>query len=119
MRGAVECILGIQRDPVFGPVALFGLGGVFAEILDDVVLRRCPFGTDVAEAMIRAIRGAPLLLGARGRAPVDIAALADMLARLSVFAAQAGPRLRGVDLNPVLALPDGAFVADAVIEVAG
>ena len=117
LRGGVECILGVHRDPVFGPVALFGLGGVFVEVLRDVVLHRCPFGPDVAERMIRSIQGAPLLLGARGRPPVDIAALADMLSRLSAFAHRAGPRLRSVDLNPVLALPGGAYAADALIEV--
>ncbi len=119
IRGGVECILGIHRDPVFGPVALFGLGGIFVEVLKDVVLHRCPFGADVAERMIRSIRGAPLLLGARGRPAADIAALADMLARLSVFAVQAGPALRSVDLNPVLVLPGGggAFAADAVLEI--
>jgi acyl-CoA synthetase (NDP forming) len=119
LRGGVECILGIQRDPVFGPVAVFGLGGVFVEVLRDVVLRRCPFGEDEALGMIRSIRGAPLLLGARGRRSADVPALAAMLARLSAFAAQAGPRLVSIDLNPVLAMPagEGAWCADAVIEV--
>jgi acyl-CoA synthetase (NDP forming) len=119
LKGGVECILGIHRDPVFGPVAMFGLGGIFVEIMKDVVFRRCPFGEAEAEAMIRAIRAAPLLLGARGRPPCDIKALAAMLARLSVFADQAGPSLAGIDLNPVLALPagEGAFAADAVIEI--
>ena len=120
LKGGVECILGIHRDPVFGPIAMFGLGGIFVEVLKDVVFRRCPFGEDVAERMIRSIRGAPLLLGARGRKPADVKALARMLARLSVFAHQAGPRLRSIDLNPVFAMPDGegAFAADAVIEMA-
>ncbi|MDR6455590.1 acetate--CoA ligase family protein [Variovorax paradoxus] len=120
LSGGVECILGIQRDPVFGPVAMFGLGGIFVEVMKDVVLRRCPFGEDVAEQMIRSIQGAPLLLGARGKPPVDVKALAAMLARLSVFAHQAGLRLQSIDLNPVFALPEGqgAFAADAVIEVA-
>ena len=119
LRGGVECILGIHRDPVFGPIAMFGLGGVFVEVLRDVVLRRCPFGVNTAEAMIRSVRGAPLLLGARGRKPADVPALAEMLARLSVFAAQAGDRLRSIDLNPVFAMPqgEGVFAADAVIEV--
>ena len=121
MKGGVECILGISRDPVFGPIAMFGLGGIFVEVMKDVVFRRCPFGVDEAERMIRAIKGAPLLLGARGRKPVDVTALAAMLARLSVFAHQAGPALLSVDLNPVFAMPkgEGAFAADAVIEVAG
>ena len=119
LRGGVECIMGITRDPVFGPVALFGLGGIFVEVLRDVALHRCPFGADVAEGMIRSVRGAPLLLGARGRPAADIPALAAMLARLSAFAVQAGPRLRAVDLNPVFAMPagDGAYAADAVIEL--
>lgn len=111
--------MGIHRDPVFGPVAMFGLGGIFVEILKDVVFRRCPFGVDVAEQMIRSIKGAPLLLGARGRPPTDIAALAATLSRLSVFAHQAGERLQGIDLNPVFAMPEGqgAFAVDAVIEL--
>lgn len=119
LAGGVECILGIQQDPVFGPVAMFGLGGIFVEILKDVVLQQCPFGEDVAERMIRSIQGAPLLQGARGKAPADIKALAAMLARLSVFAHQAGPRLQSIDLNPVFAMPQGqgAFAADAVLEL--
>ena len=119
LKGGVECILGIHQDPVFGPMAMFGLGGVFVEVLKDVVFHRCPFGEDVAEAMIRAIRGFPLLDGARGRAKADVAALASMLARLSSFAVAAGPRLGSIDLNPVFAMPagEGAFAADAVIEV--
>ncbi len=121
MVGGVECILGIHRDPVFGPVAIVGLGGVFVDVLDDVAVRRCPFGTDVAETMIRSLRGASILLGARGRPPADIAALAAMLARLSTFAVAAGPRLLSLDLNPVLVLPagQGAWALDAVIEVKG
>lgn len=117
LSGGVECIMGIQQDPVFGPVALFGLGGIFVEVLHDIALHRCPFGPDVAMRMIRSIRAAPILMGARGRPPVDLDALATMLARLSVFAHRAGPRLRSIDLNPVLALPDGAWALDAVIEL--
>ncbi len=119
LKGGVECILGIHRDPVFGPMAMFGLGGIFVEVLKDVVFRRCPFGPDIAEAMIRSIKGAPLLLGARGRKQADVKALAEMLSRLSAFAVAAGDRLQSIDLNPVFAMPEGqgAFAADAVIEV--
>ena len=119
LSGGVECIMGIQRDPVFGPVALVGIGGIFVEILQDVALHRCPFGTEVAERMIRSLKAAPILLGARGQTPVDIGALAGMLAGLSQWAVAAGDRLLSVDLNPVLALPEGAYALDAVIEVAG
>ena len=117
--GGVECILGIQRDPVFGPIAMFGLGGIFVEIVQDVVLHRCPFGDDVAEKMIRSTKGAPLLLGVRGRPAVDIKALASMLSRLSAFAMAAGDRLQSIDLNPVLAMPEGhgAWALDAVIDI--
>ena len=119
LKGGVECILGIHRDPVFGPMAMFGLGGIFVEVLKDVVFRRCPFGADTAEAMIRSIKGAPLLLGARGRKTADVKALAQMLSKLSAFAVAAGDRLQSIDLNPVLAMPEGegAFAVDAVIEV--
>ena len=117
LNGGVECLLGIHRDPVFGPMAVFGLGGVFVEILQDVVLHRCPFGVDVAEEMIRSIKGAPLLLGARGRPVADIEALAQALSHLSVFAVEAGPRLQSIDLNPVFAMPagQGVYAADAVM----
>ncbi len=119
LKGGVECIMGIMRDPVFGPIAMFGLGGIFVEILKDVVFRRCPFGPDVAEDMIRSIKGAPLLLGARGRKTADVKALAETLSRLSAFAVAAGPTLQSIDLNPVFAMPEGegAFAVDAVIEV--
>jgi acyl-CoA synthetase (NDP forming) len=120
LKGGVECILGIHRDPVFGPMAMFGLGGIFVEILKDVVFHRCPFGVDTAQAMICSIKGAPLLLGARGRKLADVKALAEMLSRLSAFAVAAGERLQSIDLNPVFAMPEGegAFAVDAVVEVA-
>ena len=121
IKGAVEMALGVFRDPVFGPVAMVGLGGIFIEVLKDVAFRRCPFGTAEAETMIRSLRGFPLLDGARGRPKADVAALARALSALSAFAAAAGPRLAGVDINPVLVLPEGqgCFAADAVIELDG
>ncbi len=119
VRGGIECILGVHRDPCFGPIAMFGLGGVFVEVLSDVVFHRCPLDEDVALRMIGAVRGAALLSGARGRKQADVAALARMLARLSAFAAAAGPRLVSIDLNPVFVRGEGegAFAADAVIEI--
>lgn len=121
LKGGVECILGIQRDPVFGPIAMVGLGGIFVEIVKDVVFRRCPFGIDVAAEMIRSLKAAPLLLGSRGRPPADLDALAEMLSRLSAFAHQAGDAITSIDLNPVIVMPrgQGAFAADAVIEIGG
>lgn len=113
----VECLMGISRDPGFGPVALFGLGGIFAETLKDVVIRPCPFDEGVAREMILSIRAAPILTGARGRPPVDLDALAAMLSRLSAVSVAAGPRLRALDLNPVIATPEGAWMLDAAIEI--
>lgn len=113
----VECIMGVQYDPVFGPMALFGLGGIHVEVFKDVVLSPCPFGVDRARELVRSIRGVALLDGVRGAAPVDIEALAQMLSRLSVLAANAGPRLVSVDLNPVIATPDGAWAVDALMEI--
>lgn len=119
MVGGVECILGIHRDPVFGPIAMFGLGGIFTEVMKDVCLRKCPFSITEAEVMIRSIRGAQILQGARGHPPADIQSLAKMLSHLSVVADQAEPELIGIDLNPVFAMPagQGVFAADAVIYI--
>jgi acetate---CoA ligase (ADP-forming) len=119
LKGGVECILGIHRDPAFGPVAMVGLGGVFVEVMKDVAFHRCPLGVDVAKSMILSLKGAPLLQGARGRPQADIGALAEMLSRLSVVAHQSGKKLRSIDLNPVIVLPEGegAFAVDAVIEI--
>lgn len=119
MTGGLECIAGIQHDPVFGPVALFGLGGIFVEALRDVVLKRCPFGVEEAQEMVYSIRGAQVLRGMRNRPAADVPALARMLSALSHFAWRAGPALRSVDLNPVLVLPEGqgAYALDALIEL--
>jgi acyl-CoA synthetase (NDP forming) len=119
VSSGVECIMGIQQDPVFGPIAVVGLGGIFVDVFQDVSLRRCPFGVDVAKEMICSLKGVSLLQGARGRPPADITAAARALARLSVFAAQAGPRLRSIDINPILVRPkgQGALALDAVIEL--
>ena len=119
LSGGVECFMGIQRDPAFGLVAAFGLGGIFVEILKDVALHRCPLDKATAREMISSIKGAKILAGARGRPEADINALAETLSRLSMFADKAGERLKSIDLNPVLAMPkgQGAYMLDAVIEL--
>ena len=115
---AIELFAGFTQDPVFGPVVLFGLGGVFVEILRDVVMRPAPFGVDVATRMILGARFFPLLHGARGRKPCDLHALAQLLARVSTLAA-AEPSLLTLDLNPVLASPRGVIVVDFKLEFRG
>lgn len=117
IKSGVECIMGVHHDPVFGPMALFGLGGIHVEVFKDVVLRRCPFGIAEAHDMIRSIKGVALLDGVRGAPAVDINALAKMLSTLSVFAHNAGPKLASIDLNPVIATPEGAWAVDALLEI--
>ncbi len=111
----VEAVVGVQIDPTFGPMVMFGLGGVFVEILKDVSFRLAPFGVDEARRMIAEIRGAKVLDGARGQAPADIEALAETLARISVFAAANADRLETADLNPVLVRENGVLALDALI----
>jgi acyl-CoA synthetase (NDP forming) len=115
----VEMVIGTVRDPVFGQVAMVGLGGVFVEIFRDVAFARCPVDEDRAAEMIRSLRGFPLLDGARGRPKADVPALARALAALSRFAAGAGTRLLSAEVNPLLVMPEGQGVAaaDAVIEL--
>jgi len=117
VTGGVETILGVQYDPVFGPVVMFGLGGVFVEALKDVTFRLAPFGEEEALRMIGELRGLAVLRGARGRPPADLEALAAALAALSRFAAAQGPALRSLDINPFVVLPQGkgALALDAVI----
>ena len=103
----VECIMGVTVDPAFGPVVLFGLGGIFVEVLKDVTLQVAPFSAAEAAAMIREVKGFPLLDGARGKPKADVAALAEALARLSVFAAANADRIDSIDVNPILVRPAG------------
>jgi acyl-CoA synthetase (NDP forming) len=115
IAGGVECILGARIDPVFGPVVMFGLGGILTEVLKDVAFRRAPFGPDVAREMIDELKGAAVLKGARGRPPADLDALADAIAKLSLFAAANADTLESVEMNPILALPDRCLALDALI----
>ena len=116
----VEVIVGMNRDPQFGPVLMFGLGGIFVEILKDVALRIAPIAREEAVRMIQGVRGYPLLTGARGRSKADIAALAETLVKVSRMAMALGPRLEQLDINPLVVLPQGSGVkvADALVILA-
>jgi acyl-CoA synthetase (NDP forming) len=107
VTGGVETILGVQVDPVFGPAVMFGLGGVFTEVFEDVSFRLAPVDRDEALRMIAETRGSKLLKGVRGRPPSDVDALADALVALSRFAADHAGALASVDLNPFMVLPEG------------
>ena len=112
LHHGVELIAGARWEPRFGPLVLVGLGGVFTETLQDVAVALAPVDADAAEHLLRELRGAPLLLGARGRPPVDLRACAEAVAALSRVAA-AHPEIAELEVNPLLALPDRAVALDA------
>jgi acetate---CoA ligase (ADP-forming) len=113
----VEMILGVTRDPVFGPMLMVGLGGIHVEVLRDVAFSPVPIGPDEALALIAELKGAALLDGVRGAPPGDRAALAELIAALSRFSADHAGQIDEIDLNPVIVHPQGQglTIADALI----
>ncbi len=110
----VEVITGMTMDAQFGPVLMFGLGGVLVEVLKDVSFRVVPITERDASQMIHEIQGFPILKGYRGQEPADIPALQDLLVKLSSFV-EAHPDVAELDLNPLFAYPNGAVAVDARI----
>ena len=115
IEGGIEMIIGARIDPVFGPVVLAGLGGVFVEVLKDVSFRAAPISQTTAMEMLEELKGVALLKGARGKESADLAALADAISKLSIFAAAHADVIESVEMNPVLGLPDAALALDALI----
>jgi acyl-CoA synthetase (NDP forming) len=117
VSGGIEAIAGIINDPLFGPAVMFGLGGIFAEVLKDVAFRLAPVTPSVAREMIAEIKGYAVFAGARGKPPVDIDALADTLLRLSALAVDLEAELAELDVNPLFVMEKGKGVkaADALI----
>jgi acyl-CoA synthetase (NDP forming) len=113
----LEVIVGMNRDPQFGPTILFGLGGIMVEIFQDLSLRLLPLSRNEALAMIREIKGHKLISGFRGQPPVDEQALAECLLSVAQMAEE-NPEIMEIDLNPVLAYPDEILVVDVRIIVA-
>ena len=112
IKGGIECILGVQRDPVFGPVVMFGIGGILVEAIKDVSFRVAPIDAVEARAMVDEIRARRILDGMRGAPPSDIDALVQAIVALSLFAAAHADTLESLDLNPFIVLPrDHAGVA--------
>ncbi len=114
----LEAILGAVNDPLFGPAVMFGLGGIFAEVLKDVSFRLAPLTPAEARRMIEEIKGYPVLAGARGRALADVDALAEALVRLSAAAVDLGEHFTELDLNPVFVYDRGKGIkaVDALIK---
>jgi acyl-CoA synthetase (NDP forming) len=108
----IELIIGCRHDPAFGPLVMVGFGGIYAEILRDTAVALGPISQGDAAALIRSLRGAPLLWGARGRPVLDIASAATFSAGLSLLAAR-HPELAALEVNPLLVLPDRVVALDA------
>ena len=113
----VETIVGVTRDPQFGPAVLFGLGGIFTEVLRDTSLRLAPLSRTDAEEMVREIKGLPLLEGSRGRPKADVGALVEVLLSVSRLIVDLEDSVQALDINPLIVLPQGmgARAADALI----
>ncbi len=109
-----EVILGAKRDPSFGPVILFGLGGIYVEVLKETSLRVAPINRSEAEEMISELKSSAILKGVRGERPSDIEAIIEMLLRLSQLMVDF-PEIEGIDINPVMAMEKGAIAVDARI----
>ena len=111
-RPGVEVIIGMTKDAQFGPVLMFGLGGILVEVLKDVSFRIVPLTKRDAREMIKEIKGYPLLEGYRGQEPADIPLLEDLLVKVSDFVDK-NPEIKELDLNPLFAYRDGAVAVDA------
>lgn len=111
-----EVIVGMSKDPQFGPVMMFGLGGILVEVLKDVAFRIVPLEPKDAREMVREIKGFPVLEGVRGQPAADVAALESLILKVSEFV-EAHPEIEELDLNPVFAYPDGVLAVDARIVV--
>jgi acetyltransferase len=116
IQGGLETIVGVSRDRLFGPLVMFGLGGIYVEALRDVVFRVAPIGSLDAHDMLDGIRGAAILAGMRGRAGVDREALVDVLRRVSQLASDF-PEIEELDLNPLLAFEQAVVAVDARVRL--
>jgi len=112
VAGGVELLLGMVRDPQFGPLVVVGFGGIYVEVLGDTAARLAPFGQDEARRMVGELRMAPALEGARGRPPVDLGALADTISRFARLVADE-PELAEIEVNLLIARPDEVVAVDA------
>jgi len=115
VQGGVEVIIGTTRDPVFGPVVMFGLGGIFVEALRDVSFRVAPVTRRDAEEMIREIRGYRVLEGMRGRPPADRGAIVEAILRVSQLVTDYADEIEEIDVNPLVVFARGAKAVDALV----
>jgi acyl-CoA synthetase (NDP forming) len=115
IEDGLEILVGFTTDAVFGPIVAVALGGVLVEVLKDKVVEIAPFGKDVALRMVQSLKGAALLHGFRGRPPVDVEAIADVISRVSIFAAKYAHAVESLEINPLIARSDGVIAVDALL----
>jgi acyl-CoA synthetase (NDP forming) len=113
-KQGIEVIIGMTKDAQFGPVIMFGLGGILVEVLKDVSFRIVPMTKRDAAEMITEIKGFPILKGYRGQDPADVPCLEELIVKVSDFVDK-NPEIKELDLNPVFAYKSGALAVDARI----
>ena len=115
IKGGIECILGAKIDPVFGPVVMFGLGGIYAEVMKDIAFAEAPLSNEQAEKMILSLKGKDLFYGARGQSSTDIKSLIKVIVSLSNFIAANSDQVDQVEMNPLLVTENQIIALDALI----
>ncbi|MFB5281757.1 acetate--CoA ligase family protein [Peribacillus sp. Hz7] len=113
----IEVIVGVTKDPVFGPVIMFGLGGIFVEVFQDISFRVAPLTREDAIEMIEEIQGKAIMKGARGKPPVDIDSIVEVLLNLSSLVSDYGNEIEELDINPLIVYSDGVKAADALLVI--
>jgi citrate lyase gamma subunit len=114
-KGDLECILGAKIDPVFGPIVMFGLGGIYAEVMKDIVFAEAPVNKEKAEQMILSLKSKDIFYGARGKPPVNINSLLNAIVNLSNFIAANSDKVDQVEMNPILVSETEVIALDALI----
>ena len=115
IKGGIECILGAKIDPVFGPIVMFGLGGIYAEVMKDIAFAEAPLSEKIAEKMIASLKGRDLFYGTRGQLSVDIKSLVKLIVSMSNFIAANSDKVDQVEMNPVLVSEKQIIALDALI----
>ena len=115
IKGGVECILGAKIDPVFGPIVMFGLGGIYTEVMKDISFAEAPVSSKKAEKMILSLKSKDVFFGARGQPPVDIKSLIEAIVNLSNLIAANFDRIDQVEMNPILVSENRVVALDALI----
>ena len=115
IKGGIECILGAKIDPVFGPIVMFGLGGIYAEVMKDISFAEAPLSEKIAEKMIASLKGRDLFYGTRGQLSVDIKSLVKLIVSMSNFIAANSDKVDQIEMNPVLVSEKQIIALDALI----